>query len=357
MNVNSNPDEMVLQIDDLRVHFFTYEGVVKALDGISFDVFKGESLGLVGETGCGKSVTVRSIMRLIEEPGKIVGGTIIYKENDILQMEEEEVRKLRGKKIAMIFQDPMTFLNPLIRVGDQVAEVLLLHQGIPDDSVTSKGKIKKDKLKLLLREKVIDIFKLVRLPDAIELFDRYPHELSGGMRQRVMIAMAIASNPDVMIADEATTALDVTIQAQILELLHNLKKDLRTTLIFVTHNLGLIAEMCERVAVFYGGQVVEVASTKNLFKDPIHPYTEGLLKAIPLIHRPKVRLDAIKGVVPNLVYPPGGCRFHPRCLLAEENPEIKEKYCSAQKPSLSELSPMHYVACHIREREYNGEKE
>ncbi len=357
MTVNSNLDEMVLQIDNLRVHFFTYEGVVKALDGISFDVFKGESLGLVGETGCGKSVTVRSIMRLIEEPGKIVGGTIIYNEKDILQMKEADVRKLRGKKIAMIFQDPMTFLNPLIRVGDQVAEVLLLHQGIPDDSLTSKGKIKKEKLNLRLREKVIDIFKLVRLPDAAELYDRYPHELSGGMRQRVMIAMAIASNPDVMIADEATTALDVTIQAQILELLHKLKKDLRTTLIFVTHNLGLIAEMCDRVAVFYGGQVVEVASTKDLFRDPIHPYTEGLLKAIPLIHRPKVRLDAIKGVVPNLVYPPGGCRFHPRCILAEENPEIKEKYCTVQKPPLKELKPRHYVACHIREHEYNGEKE
>lgn len=357
MNIKSNLDELVLKIDELRVHFFTYEGVVKALDGISFDVYKGESLGLVGETGCGKSVTVRSIMRLIEEPGKIVGGTILYNENDILQLKEEEVRKLRGKKIAMIFQDPMTFLNPLIRIGDQVAEVLLLHQGIPDNSITTKGKIKKDRLKELLRERVVDIFKLVRLPDADELFDRYPHELSGGMRQRVMIAMAIASNPDVMIADEATTALDVTIQAQILDLLQKLKEELETTLIFVTHNLGIIAEMCDRVAVFYGGQVVEVARTKDLFKNPIHPYTEGLLKAIPLIHRPKIKLDAIKGVVPNLVNPPNGCRFHPRCELAEKNPEIRENYCTAQKPSLNELTPRHQVACHIRERDYNGDKE
>ncbi|PWI47755.1 peptide ABC transporter ATP-binding protein [Candidatus Heimdallarchaeota archaeon B3_Heim] len=344
--------DTVLELRDIRVHFFTYDGVVKALDGITFDVYKGESLGLVGETGCGKSVTVRSIMRLIEDPGKIVNGTIMYRDKDILQMDEEDVRKLRGKKIAMIFQDPMTFLNPLMTVGEQVAEVILLHQGLPGLTDAEKDKVKKAEMKQILKEEVTKVFELVRLPDAAGLYSRYPHELSGGMRQRVMIAMAIASKPDVMIADEATTALDVTIQAQILKLLQNLKDDLTTTLIFVTHNLGIIAEMCDRVAIFYGGQVVEVASTMVAFKDPIHPYTKGLLKAIPLLHAPKEKLDSIPGVVPNLVNPPGGCRFNPRCYLAEKNLDVKENLCTVTKPKLLELRPNHFVACHVREKEY-----
>ncbi|UCE12811.1 MAG: ABC transporter ATP-binding protein [Candidatus Heimdallarchaeota archaeon] len=349
-SVIDQDQEKILKIRGLRVHFYTFEGVVKALDGITFDVFKGESLGLVGETGCGKSVTVRSIMRLIEEPGKIVEGEIDYHGKDILTMKDKEVRRIRGKKIAMIFQDPMTFLNPVLRVGDQVSEVFLLHQEIPE-AKRSDGKIDKKKLKGLLRTKVTDIFKIVRLPDVEELYDRYPHELSGGMRQRVMIAMAIASNPDIMIADEATTALDVTIQAQILDLLNDLKDELRTTLIFVTHNLGIIANMCDRVIVLYGGQIVEVAETVELFQKSIHPYTRGLLKAIPLIHRPKRELDAISGVVPNLVTPPEGCRFHPRCYMAAENPEIKERLCVKERPDPYEYFPGHFVACHVRRLE------
>lgn len=343
--------KVILQVRGLRVHFFTYEGVVKALDGIDFDVYEGESLGLVGETGCGKSVTVRSLMRLIEEPGKIVDGTIIYRGKDILKMSDDEIRQLRGRKIAMVFQDPMTFLNPVLKVGDQVAEIFLLHQRdkiIDDDKEQGKGKkLTKKELEARLREEVVRIFKQVKLPDAEELYDRYPHELSGGMRQRVMIAMAIASQPDVLIADEATTALDVTIQAQILDLLRELKQELNTTLIFVTHNLGIVAEMCDRVMVLYGGQVAEIAPTYEIFKNPIHPYTQGLMKAIPLLHKPKEILDSIKGVVPNLVHPPSGCRFHPRCELAEE-------ICKREKPLVKELEKGHYVACHVKEREYLG---
>ena len=337
--------ENILDIENLRVHFFTYDGVVKALDGIDLKIRKGESFGLVGETGCGKSVTVRSILRLIEEPGKIVEGEIHYKGSDILQQPIKEIRKIRGKKISMVFQDPMTFLNPVIRIGDQVGEIYLLHGEVPEAALTSKGKINKKKLNIEIKKQVLEIFRLVRLPDVEELYSRYPHELSGGMRQRVMIAMSIASNPDILIADEATTALDVTIQAQILDLLQNLKEDLNTTLIFVTHNLGIIAEMCDRVAIFYGGQVVEVAATKELFARPIHPYTEGLLKAIPLLHKPKKELDSIKGVVPNLVNPPTGCRFNPRCYLAEDQ-------CSEAKPKLKELTPDHFVACFVREKDY-----
>ncbi|MHA2096729.1 MAG: ABC transporter ATP-binding protein, partial [Candidatus Hodarchaeales archaeon] len=290
------------------MNFYTYEGVVKALDGIDLSIYKGESFGLVGETGCGKSVTVRSVMRLIEKPGKIVDGEIFYNGNDVLKLKEKEIRKLRGGKMTMIFQDPMTFLNPVIQIGEQVSEMFLIHQKIQKDILDNKKK-----LSTYLKEKVVEIFDLVKLPDAAQLFKRYPHELSGGMRQRVLIAMSIAADPDIIIADEATTALDVTIQAQILNLLNKLKKDLGRTLIFVTHNLGIVAEMCDRVAVLYGGQIAEIAKTKSIFVEPIHPYTQGLLKSIPLLHKPKEILDSIDGVVPNLVNPPSGCRFHPRC--------------------------------------------
>lgn len=337
---NTSAQEAILEIKNLRVNFYTYEGVVKALDGINLTIYKGESFGLVGETGCGKSVTVRSVMRLIEDPGKIVDGEIFYQGNDVLKLKEKEMRKLRGGKMTMIFQDPMTFLNPVISVGEQVSEMFLIHQKIEKNILNNKGKLKD-----YLKKKVEEIFDLVKLPDSAELFKRYPHELSGGMRQRVLIAMSIAADPDIIIADEATTALDVTIQAQILNLLNKLKKDLGRTLIFVTHNLGLIAEMCNRVAVLYGGQVAEIAETKEIFRDPIHPYTQGLLKSIPLLHKPKDILDSIDGVVPNLVNPPSGCRFHPRCPLIED-------ICSKEAPELVEVKTNHFVHCHVRAREY-----
>ncbi|MHA1977797.1 MAG: ABC transporter ATP-binding protein [Candidatus Hodarchaeales archaeon] len=337
---NTNPQDVILDIRNLKVNFYTYEGVVKALDGIDLSIYKGESFGLVGETGCGKSVTVRSVMRLIEKPGKIVDGEIFYNGNDVLKLKEKEIRKLRGGKMTMIFQDPMTFLNPVIQIGEQVSEMFLIHQKIQKDILDNKKK-----LSTYLKEKVVEIFDLVKLPDAAQLFKRYPHELSGGMRQRVLIAMSIAADPDIIIADEATTALDVTIQAQILNLLNKLKKDLGRTLIFVTHNLGIVAEMCDRVAVLYGGQIAEIAKTKSIFVEPIHPYTQGLLKSIPLLHKPKEILDSIDGVVPNLVNPPSGCRFHPRCPL-------KEDICASERPKLVQVLPEHWVHCHVRAREY-----
>jgi oligopeptide/dipeptide ABC transporter ATP-binding protein len=335
----------IVEIRNLILNFYTYQGVVKALDGVSLDIKKNESLGLVGETGCGKSVTVRSILRLIENPGKIEGGEIFYQNEDILKMSEAQMRKIRGNKISMIFQDPMTFLNPVMKIGNQVGEVILLHQELPEVRMESKDKLDKKKLNSVLKEKVIEIFNMVRLPDSESLYDRYPHELSGGMRQRILIAMAIASNPSIIIADEATTALDVTIQAQILDLLNFLKDELDTTLIFVTHNMGIVAEMCDRVCVLYGGQVVEIALTNDLFSNPIHPYTGGLLKAIPLMTNPVDKLAAIKGVVPNLVHPPPGCRFNPRCEIAEE-------ICSEEKPPIVDIGDDHYFACHVRAREY-----
>ncbi|MHA2103671.1 MAG: ABC transporter ATP-binding protein [Candidatus Hodarchaeales archaeon] len=335
----------ILEIKDLYLNFYTYEGVVKALDGITLDIKRNESLGLVGETGCGKSVTVRSIMRLIEVPGKIEGGEIFYNNKDILQMPEKEMRKIRGNKISMIFQDPMTFLNPVMKVGTQVGEVILLHQELPEVRMESKDKLDKKKLEGVLKEKVTEIFKMVRLPDAESIYSRYPHELSGGMRQRILIAMAIASNPSIIIADEATTALDVTIQAQILDLMNFLKEELDTTLIFVTHNMGIVAEMCDRVVVLYGGQVAEISQTKELFSNPIHPYTVGLLRAIPQITKPVDELTSIRGVVPNLVHPPPGCRFNPRCDFAEE-------ICSEEKPKLVDVGNGHIFACHVRAREY-----
>jgi peptide/nickel transport system ATP-binding protein len=284
-------------------------------------------------------------MRLIEPPGKIEGGEIIYNNRDILKMNDDEIRHLRGSKIGMIFQDPMTFLNPVLKVGSQVSEMLLLHHDFPEAKISGSNKYDKKILNKVLKEATIEIFKRVRLADAENIYNRYPHELSGGMRQRILISMAIASSPDLIIADEATTSLDVTIQAQILDLLRQLKDELQKTLIFVTHNLGIVAEMCDRVCVLYGGQAVEVTPTKELFNNPIHPYTQGLIKAIPLLHKQVDELSSIDGVVPNLIYPPKGCRFHPRCELAEE-------ICKQEKPSLVTLENGHMFACHVKERDY-----
>jgi len=328
-------DEVLLKVEDLHTYFYTYEGVVKAVDGVSFEIKKGEIFGLVGETGCGKSVTALSIIGLIEEPGRIESGKVIFNGKNILELPEEERRKIRGKGITMIFQEPMTALNPVYTIGDQILEILLLHKhGIEN--------IKKAPKELKEKEKktVIEMLKLVRMPDPERTINSYPHELSGGMRQRAMIAMMLATQPQLLIADEPTTALDVTVQAQILNILMDMKNKLGISILLITHDLGVVAEICDRVAVMYAGNIVEVGDVYSIFKNPLHPYTRGLMAAIPSMSEKKEELKYIKGSVPNLIYPPPGCRFHPRCNYAKE-------ICKKEKPKLVEAEPGHWVACHF----------
>jgi peptide/nickel transport system ATP-binding protein len=344
----------LLSVRDLRVSFYTYAGVVRALDGVSFDIHDGEAFGLVGETGCGKSVTAASILRLIDKPGRIDGGEILFKGEDLLKKSEEEMRKIRGSKIAIVFQDPMTYLNPVLKIGDQISEVIMRHQDLKElalkierkNDLKKLDKISKRTLKKAALIKVREVLNAVRMPNPEQIINQYPHELSGGMRQRVMIAMAISCNPELLILDEATTFLDVTIQRQILDLVKELQERLGCALMIITHNMGIVAEMCERVAVMYAGSVVECTETKRIFEDPLHPYTKGLLRAIPSIKGAKEPLSSIPGTVPNLINPPPGCRFHPRC------PEAME-ICGRLKPELSEPHRGHLVACHL----YNGEGE
>jgi peptide/nickel transport system ATP-binding protein/oligopeptide transport system ATP-binding protein len=321
-------DQISLEIKDLKTYFFTYEGVAKAVDGVSYQLAKGEPLGVVGESGCGKSVTALSVLRLIPvPPGRIVGGQILFKGKNLLEFTEDEMRKIRGNRISMIFQEPMTSLNPVFTVGNQVQETFQLHQGLS----------KKEAL-----EKSIEMLRLVNIPSPERAVERYPHELSGGMRQRVMIAMALACNPEILIADEPTTALDVTIQAQILDLMNKLKEELGMAIILITHNLGVIAETVTRVIVMYAGKIVEEAETKTLFENPQHPYTMGLLKSIPIlgdkIRRGKVRLNEIPGVVPSLYELPSGCKFSTRCSSAME-------ICKEKEPELKEIEKGHFSSC------------
>ncbi|MBS7658367.1 ABC transporter ATP-binding protein [Candidatus Bathyarchaeota archaeon] len=362
--------EPLLKIRNLKTYFFTYAGVVKALDGINLDVYKGETMGLVGETGCGKSVTSLSILRLIQPPGRIVNGEIWFKGKDLLKLTDEEMRKIRGKEIAMVFQDPATYINPVLTIGDQIAEVIMLHQDLKKDVLEMKineltKKLEKhpnEKLKIKIEEfkkalknppapskremkkaalkKAVEVLKLVKMPYPEKVVVQYPHELSGGMRQRAMIAMALSCKPDLLIADEATTALDVTIQAQILNLLNEIKKEVETSILVITHDLGLVAEICDRVAVMYAGHIIEEAETFSLFKNPMHPYTKGLLNAIPKLHDNPKRLKTIPGFVPNLINPPSGCRFHPRCEYAMD-------ICQKQEPKLIEVELNHKVSCHL----------
>lgn len=340
--------EVLLEVRDLRVNFYTYAGVVKALDGISFDVYKGEAFGLVGETGCGKSVTAASILRLVDQPGRIIGGEILLDGEHILKKSEKEMRRIRGGKIAIVFQDPMTYLNPVLKIGDQIAETIKEHQDLTEEALaiernehqkaTAKKPPKKALKEVALR-RVERALKMVRMPNPETVINQYPHELSGGMRQRTMIAMAISCTPKLMILDEATTFLDVTIQRQILELVKDLQESLGCTLMIITHDMGIIAEMCDRVAVMYAGTIVECAETKKLFHNPIHPYTRGLLNAIPQPTEDMKALKSIPGSVPGLINPPSGCRFHPRC------PESME-ICSKTKPELREVEERHLVACY-----------
>ena len=325
----------LLAVHNLKVNFYTYRGVVKAIDGIDMEIAKGETLGLVGETGSGKSVTALSLIRLIPEPpGRIEEGKIILQGEDLLQKSESEMRKVRGARIAMVFQDPSTFLNPVLTIGDQIIETLLVHDVVAGPNL--KGKALKQKAK----ENAIRLLTQVKMPDPTGALKKYPDELSGGMRQRAMIAIAVACRPDLMIADEPTTALDVTIQAQILELLNELKRQEGLSMLMITHDLGVVAETCDRVAVMYGGNIVEVGPTSRIFENPLHPYTKALLNSIPRMGTKLERLESIKGTVPNLISPPGGCRFHPRCPMAMD-------VCSVNKPVLLEIEDRHSVACFL----------
>jgi oligopeptide/dipeptide ABC transporter ATP-binding protein len=292
---------MLLDIQNLKTHFFVRGQVAKAVDDVSFSVRSGQTLGLVGESGCGKSVTAHSIIQLIPEPpGKIVGGKIFFDGTDLLELSERQMRRIRGNRISMIFQEPMTSLNPVFTVGEQVGEVIRLHQHISRKET---------------RRRVVEIFQLVGIPAPQKRLSDYPHQMSGGMRQRVMIAMALACNPKLMIADEPTTALDVTIQAQILDLMNKLKEETGAAILFITHDLGVIAEMAQHVAVMYAGKMMEYAEVETLFADPKHPYTEGLMQSIPVLGRKTKdgRLSTIKGVVPSLFSLPDGCLFSDRC--------------------------------------------
>jgi len=320
----------LLSVRNLKTYFQTEDGEVPAVDGVSFDLEAGETLGIVGESGCGKSVTSLSIMRLIPSPpGRIAGGEIIFDGEDLLKKTPAEMRKIRGNEISMIFQEPMTSLNPVFTIGDQIMEAIILHQKLSKKEA---------------RERAIEMLRLVGIPSPEQRVDEYPHQLSGGMRQRVMIAMALSCNPRLLIADEPTTALDVTIQAQILELLQRLQEEFGMAIIMITHDLGVVAGMVDRVIVMYAGKVVEEAPVRELFRNPLHPYTIGLLGSIPKLHQAQERLQTIEGVVPSPFNMPRGCRFHPRCPYARPA-------CEEAQPPLMELAPGHFAAC-IRHTDY-----
>jgi peptide/nickel transport system ATP-binding protein len=315
-------------VKDLKTYFFTEDGVVKAVDGVSFKIKEGETVGIVGESGCGKSITSMSLMRLVPNPpGKIVGGEIIIDDKKILELSEAEMRQIRGNDIAVIFQEPMTSLNPVFTIGYQISEAIVLHQGLNEEEAKKKS---------------IEMLKLVGIPRADEIVDAYPHELSGGMRQRAMIAMAMSCNPKLLIADEPTTALDVTIQAQILDLMKDLKKKSGSSIMLITHDLGVVAEMCDYVVVMYSGKVVEESNVVEVFKNPMHPYTVGLLASKPMINEDKERLDSIPGQVPNPLRLPEGCYFYPRCSKCIDK-------CKKEQPPLREVAPGHKVACWLYE--------
>ena len=317
----------LLEVRNLKTYFFTEDGVVSAVDGVSFEVYPGEVLGLVGESGCGKSVTSLSIMRLIAPPGKIAEGEILLDGKNLLDLSEGEMTKIRGNKISMIFQQPQTALNPVFQVDDQISEVLNIHKSLGVEAG---------------RHRAVELLKMVGIPDAERRAEAFPHELSGGMAQRVMIAMGLACVPELLIADEPTTALDVTIQAQILDLMRGLRTKMGTSVILITHDLGVVAEMAERVAVMYAGEIVEQADVKTLFAHPMHPYTQGLIGSIPVLGKLKERLDVIPGSVPNLVNLPPGCRFAPRCTAREK---FGLKICTDMKPPLTEVEPGHLSRC------------
>jgi peptide/nickel transport system ATP-binding protein len=322
-----NEKKPLLEVKNLKTYFYTEDGVVKAVDGVDFTVNQGEVLGLVGESGCGKSVTSLSIMRLVGVPGKVVNGEVYFGGRDLLKIPEPEMVHMRGNRISMIFQQPQSSLNPVFTVGDQVAEVLQIHQNMTKEASWKRA---------------VELLGLVGIPDAAKKAKAYPHEMSGGQAQRVMIAMALALVPELLIADEPTTALDVTIQAQILDLMREMQRKLGTSVILITHDLGIIAELADRVAVMYAGQIVEQAPVGELFENPKHPYTQGLIASIPILGRVTETLEVIPGSVPNLINLPSGCRFAPRCKHVM-------KVCTEVDPSLLPVKQEHIVRCFLYE--------
>jgi oligopeptide transport system ATP-binding protein len=317
----------LLQVRDLKTYFYTHEGIVKAVDGVSYDLAEGETLGLVGESGSGKSVSALSLMRLIPwPPGRIVGGEVIFDGQDLLKLDEAQMRNIRGNRIAMIFQEPMTSLNPVLTIGQQLAESLQLHMNM--DARQS-------------RQRSGELLQLVGIPEAFRRLDDYPHQFSGGMRQRVMIAMGVSCNPKLLLADEPTTALDVTIQAQILEIIQRLSRELGTAVIIITHNLGVVARYADRVNVMYAGRIVETGTNFDVYGEPRHPYTLGLLKSIPRLDQAlKEKLDPIEGLPPDLVNLPPGCPFRPRCRFAVDK-------CAAEYPPFFKVGDRHGTACWV----------
>ena len=320
----------LLRVKDLQTHFFTEEGVVRAVDGVSYEVDEGETLGLVGESGCGKSVSALSILRLIPNPpGKVVGGEVWFEDQDILKLDEDEIRHIRGNRIAMVFQEPMTSLNPVLTIGRQVTEALELHLRMDRQAANRRA---------------VELLEMVGIPEAGSRLNDYPHQFSGGMRQRVMIAMALSCNPKLLLADEPTTALDVTIQAQILEIMARLSKELGTAVIIITHNLGVVARYADRVNVMYAGRIVETASAKELYANPRHPYTLGLLRSVPRLDETrKEKLEPIEGLPPDLVNLPQGCSFYPRCRFHIDK-------CLSDRPPLMLVGEKHMSACWEWER-------
>jgi oligopeptide/dipeptide ABC transporter ATP-binding protein len=327
MHVSMRNNQPLLEVQNLKTYFFTEDGVVKAVDGVDFTVNPGEVLGLVGESGCGKSVTSLSIMRLIGIPGKVVEGQIFFEGRNLLQLSESEMTDMRGNRISMIFQQPQSSLNPVFKVGDQVAEVLQIHQNMGREESW---------------ERAVDLLRLVGIPDPDSKAHAFPHEMSGGQAQRVMIAMALALNPQLLIADEPTTALDVTIQAQIIDLMRDLRTRMGTSVILITHDLGVIAELADRVAIMYAGRIVEQSEINAIFDKPLHPYTQGLIASIPVLGKIKDRLDVIPGSVPNLIDLPEGCKFAPRCRARVE---YGLTVCTEIEPDLIPILPKHTVRC------------
>ncbi len=315
----------ILQVRDLRTQFATPDGIVRAVDGVSFDLYPGESLGIVGESGSGKSITALSLLRLVPDPGRIVGGKVLFRNEDLLQISEDDIRQIRGRDIAMIFQDPQSSLNPVLKTGFQVDEAMLAH-----------GKSKAE-----AHARTIELLKKVRIPAAESRVKDFPHQLSGGMRQRAMIAMGLANTPSILLADEPTTALDVTVQAQILELLADLNRELGTAIVMITHNMGVVAGLCSRVIVMYAGQIVEEGPVEQIFDSPQHPYTWSLLRSIPRVDAIRhERLRSIEGIAPDLLRPPAGCRFHPRCPFRIEK-------CYSDEPVLQDVAPNQRAACWV----------
>jgi len=325
--MSTNGRENILEVSGLKTYFFTEDGVVKAVDGLDFEVKRGEILGIVGESGCGKSVTSFSVMRLIGQPGRIIEGSITFDGQDLLALPESEMMHLRGNRISMIFQQPTGCLNPVFKVGDQISEVLDIHQSLGKEAGW---------------ERAIELMQMVGIPEPEKKAHAFPHELSGGQAQRVMIAMALACIPELLIADEPTTALDVTIQAQILDLLRDLQDKMDTSIILITHDLGVVAEMVDRVSVMYAGRIVEQTDVNTLFSDPRHPYTVGLIASVPVMGVVQKELSTIPGSVPNLIDLPSGCKFAPRCRERIEN---KLEICTQEEPALKSIAPEHNVRC------------